>query len=79
MNIIQGTKQAGQQWNRLLDAVVTIIIYNRITIDHVIYIKVFTDTTVSYPTFFTDDVINTNNNETEFTEPTRVFEEHFDM
>ena len=32
-------KPDAQKWNRLLDAVVTIIKYNKITIDHVIYIK----------------------------------------
>ena len=30
-----------QQWNRLLDALVTIIKYKKIKIDHAIYIKVF--------------------------------------
>ena len=34
MNGIQGTKPSGRQWNRLLDAVVTIIKYNKSTIDH---------------------------------------------
>ena len=43
MNGIQGTKPAGQQWNRLLDAVVVILKYNKITIYHAIYIKVFSD------------------------------------
>ena len=73
MNVIQGTKPAGRQWNRLLDAVVTIIKYKRRTIDHTIYIKVFTDGTVSYITVSTDDVINTINNETAFPELTRFF------
>ena len=36
MNVIQGTKPAGRQWNRLLDAVVTILRYKNITIDHAI-------------------------------------------
>ena len=35
--------------------------------------------TVSYIIFSTDDVFNTTNDETEFPEITRVFEEHFDM
>ena len=52
--------------------------YKKITIDHNIYIKVFNDGTVSYLTVSTDDVLNTNNNETAFPELTRVFEEHFD-
>ena len=64
MNGIQGTKQAGRQWNILLDASVTIIKYKKITIDHAIYIKFFTDGTVYYLTVSTNDVINTTNNET---------------
>ena len=64
MNETQGTKQSGRQWNRLLYAVVTIIKYKRSKIDHAIYINVFTDETVSYPTVSTNDVINTSNNET---------------
>ena len=62
MNRIQGTNPDGRQCNRLLDAVVTIIKYNKITIDHAIYIKVFADGTVSYLTDSTDDVLNTTNN-----------------
>ena len=34
---------------------------------------------MSYLTVFTDDVLSTDNNETEFTELTRVFKEHFDI
>ena len=64
MNIIQGTKPALQQWNILLDAVVTILKYNKITIDQAIYIKVFSDEIVSHLTVSTDDVLNTTNNET---------------
>ena len=63
MNEIQGTKPVGRQWNRLLDAVVTIIKYKNSTIGHAIYIKVLTDVTVSYLTVSTDDVLNTTNNE----------------
>ena len=66
MNGNQVKKTAGKQWNRLLDAVVTIIKYNKSTIDHEIYIKVFNDGTVSYLTVYTDDVLNTTNNETSF-------------
>ena len=62
MNGIQGTNPAGRQWNRLLDAVVTILEYKKNTIDHAIYIKVFDDGTVSYLTLSTDDVLNTTNN-----------------
>ena len=58
---------------------VPILKYNKSTIDHSIYIKFFSDGTVNYLKFSTDDVINTTNNETSFTELTRVFEEHYDM
>ena len=43
MDVIQVTKPAGRQCNILLDAEVTIIKYNNITIDHAIYIKFFSD------------------------------------
>ena len=79
MNGIQGTKLAGRKWNRLLDAVATIIKYKKITIDHDIYIKVFADVTVSYLTVSTDAFLNTTNNENAFPETTRVFKEHFEM
>ena len=79
MNGIQGTKPSGRQWNRLLDVLVTILKYEKSTIDNAIYIKVFDDGTVSYITVFTDDVINTTNNENAFTELTRLFKEHFEM
>ena len=74
MNGIQGTKPAGRQWNRLFGAVVTIIKYKKGTIDHSIYIKLFTDVTVSYPIVSTDDVLNTTTNYTELPELTGVFE-----
>ena len=64
MNRIQGTKSARQQLNRLIDAVVTIIKYKKITIDNAIYIKFLTDITVSYLTVSTDYFLNTTNNET---------------
>ena len=64
MNVIQGTKPYGQQCNRLLDAVVTIIKYKKSTIYHAIYIKFFTDVTVSYIAVSTDYLLNTTNNET---------------
>ena len=73
MNGIQGTKQSGRQWNRLLDSVVKMIKYKKSTIDHAIYINVFTDGTVSYLTVSTDNVLNTTNNETKFPELTRFF------
>ena len=66
MNRIQGTKPAGRQWNRLLDAVVTILEYTKSTIDHDIYIKFFDYGTVYYLTVSTDDVLNTTNNENAF-------------
>ena len=72
MNGIQVKNPAGRQYNRLLDAVVTLLKYKKSTIDHAIYIKVFTDGTVSYPEVSTDDVLNTTNNENVFTELTRV-------
>ena len=64
MDGIQGTKPSGRKWNILLDAVVTIIKYKKITIDHSIYIKLFYDLTVSYLKVSNDDILNTNNNET---------------
>ena len=73
MNVIQGGKQAGIKWNRLLDTVVTILKYKKSTIYHAIYIKVFSDGTVSYPTVYNDDVLNNTNNETALPELTRVF------
>ena len=79
MNIIQVTKPSGRQWNSLLDVVVTIIKYKKSTIDHAIYIKVFTDGTVSYLTVSTDDVLDTTNNETAFTELRIFFEEYFEI
>ena len=53
--------------------------YKKITIDHDIYIKCFSYGTVSYLTVYTDDVLNTTNNENAFPELTRVFKEHFAM
>ena len=79
MNGIQGTNPYGRQCNRLLDAVVTIIKYKKITIDHAIYIKAFVDDTLSYLTVYTDNDLNTINNENSFPEPTRLFKENFEM
>ena len=64
MNVIQGTKPAGQKCNQLIYAVVTIIKYKNITIDHNIYIKVLSDVIVSYITVYNYDVLKTTNNET---------------
>ena len=58
---------------------VAIIQYKIIKIDHAILIKVLYDGTVSYLTFSTDGVLNTNNNETSFPELAIFFEEHFEM
>ena len=79
MNGIRGTKPAGRQWNRLLDSVVTILKYKKSTVYHAIYIKVFTNGTVSYIKVSTDDVLNTTTNETAFPELTIFFKEHFEM
>ena len=79
MNGIKGTKPAGQKWNQLLDAVVKIIKYKKIIIDHAVYIKFFSNVKMSYLTVSTNDVLNTNNIETAFTELAGIFEEHFKM
>ena len=79
INIFLGKKTTRRQWNRLLDAVVTMINYKKSTIDHAIYIKVLTDGTVYYFTVSNDDVINNTNNDTAFIELTRVFKEQFEM
>ena len=73
-NAIHGTKPAGKEWNRVLDAVVTIIIYKKGKIDHVISMKVLSDGTVYYLKVPTYDAINTYNNEKEFFELRKVFE-----
>ena len=75
MNGIQDTKPYGPQCNRLLDVVVTILKSKKITIDHAIYIELFSDGTVYYLKFSTYCVLDTTNNETEFTEIRRFFEE----
>ena len=72
MNVIQGTKASLRQWNRLLDAVVTINKYNKSTIDHSIYIKVLSGGTLSYLIVFTGDVLNTTN-KAAFSELRNVF------
>ena len=62
MDGIQGTKPDEQQWVILLDAVVTILKYKKSTIDHTIYIKVFSGITLSYITVSNYDVLNTTTN-----------------
>ena len=79
MNIIQGKKPSGRKWNRLFDSVVTSLKYNKSTIYHNIYIKALSGIIVLYPAVSIYDVLNTTNNEIKFTEPTRVFEEHFEI
>ena len=79
MNEIQGGKPARLKFNQLLDEVVTILKYKKSTTDHAIYTKVFSDRTVSYLTVYTDDVLNTTNNETTFTELRRVSEDAFEI
>ena len=76
---IQGTKPAGRQRNRLLDAVVTILKYKIITTYHAIYIKVFSGGTLYYLTVSTDDVLNNTNKETAITETRSIFEEAFEI
>ena len=79
MNRIQGKNPSIQQCNQLLDSVVTILKYNKRNICHAIFIKLFSDGTVSYLMVSNDDFINTTNNETSFLELIRVFEEHFEV
>ena len=49
----------------------SILKYNTSIINYAIYIKLFSGVTVSYLTVFTDDVINTMNNETALNKITR--------
>ena len=79
MNNIQGTKLAGRKWKLLLDSVVTIQKYKKRKFYNIIYIKVFSDENVSYLTVSNDGVLNTTNNETEFSELRSVFEEAFEI
>ena len=79
MNGIHGTKTAGRQSNRLLNTVATINKYKKSTLEHAIYIKVFTDGTFSYLTVSADDDLNTTNNENAFPELTRFVFEHCEM
>ena len=65
-------KKTRQQYNRILDAVVIMNKYKKITIDHAIFINASGDWKLWYITVSTDDVLNTTNNETEFPE-LRIF------
>ena len=53
--------------------------YKKNTTYNSIYIKVFYDRIMLYLTVSTDDVINTNNNYTAFTELRTVFEKDFEI
>ena len=79
MNGIQRKKLSGRQWNILLDVVVTLLKYKKITIDNAIYIKLFSDWTVSYLTVSDDNVLNTTTNETSFHGGKKGFKEHFEI
>ena len=74
INAIQGTKPSGQKCNILLDVLVTILNYKKITIYNAIYVNFF-----YYGTVSTDDVLKNNNNDTAFPELTIFLEEHFDV
>ena len=65
-------KPAGLKRNRFLDAVVTTLKYNKITIDHAIYIKFFYDGIISYLTVSAYYVLNSTTNYTPFTELRRA-------
>ena len=58
---------------------VTVLKYKKRTIDSVIYIRLFPDITVSYLTLSTDDVLNTINNVTYFSELRKFYQEAFDI
>ena len=65
--------------NLLLYSEVTILKYNKSTIDCAIYIKVFSDVTVSYLAFYTGGVLKTTNNNTSFPELRKKTEEYFEI
>ena len=58
---------------------VTTLKYKKITIDHAVYIKVFSDGNFYFLTVSNYDVLNTTNNETEFPELKKLFEESFEI
>ena len=74
MNGIQDKNASGCQGNRLLDEVVTIMKYKKRTIYHAIFIKVFSDGNISYLTVYTDDIMNTTSNDTDFPETRKLFQ-----
>ena len=59
-----GKKPARRKLNQLLDSVVKSLKYKKRKIDNAIYIKVFSLGTLFYLTVYTDDVLNTIDNET---------------
>ena len=79
MNGIQGTNPSGSQWNILLYAWVTVLKYKKITIDNAIYIKVSPDGNIYYLTFYTEYIMDTTNNVTDFDELRKLFEEAFEI
>ena len=65
MNGIKSNKLAGQHWNRLLDSVVKMITYKIITINHAIYVNLFSSSIWYYLTVSMDVVLNANNKDEE--------------
>ena len=66
MNGIQVTKPLVWHWKRPLDTVVKNIEYKKITIDHAMYVKIFSNGMVSYLTMSRGVVLNTRNNDVTF-------------
>ena len=79
MNEIQGTNIERRQWNKILNALLTLLKHQKITIDHAIYIEVFYDGNSYYLRVTTDDFLNDTNTETAFTEPIKVFQEESEI
>ena len=65
MNGIKSNKPAGQHWNILLDSVVKMITYKIITINHAIYVNLFSSSIWYYLTVSMDVVLNANNKDEE--------------
>lgn len=59
--------------------VVTILKYNKTTIDHAIYINVLYGGTISCLTVSTNYIINNTNNKTDFPYLIKVFQESFEI
>ena len=58
---------------------ITVLKYKITTIYHDIYIKIFSDGTISYLKVSTDGSLNTNNNDIDFHELRKVFQESFEI